>query len=77
MHKSAREYVDQYMLIINRADSEGRDLTATERHKVADLVEHARTAKSVEDFSHQLGATASEPAAKTTRGVLRNPGCAG
>jgi capsid protein len=43
-----------------RADSEARELTATERQQVADLVEGAKTAKSVEDFSLQLGAAASD-----------------
>jgi HK97 family phage major capsid protein len=60
MHKSAQALVSEYQRIFERADVEGRDLTLAEHKQVQELVESARTAKSVEDFSRQLGAAASD-----------------
>jgi HK97 family phage major capsid protein len=63
MHKSAQQLVSEYQQIFARADAEGRDLTLAEHKQVQELVESAKTAKSVEDFSRQIGKSTSDQTA--------------
>jgi HK97 family phage major capsid protein len=59
MHKGAQQLVQEYQQIYDRADAEGRDVTPSERVEVADLVAAAKAAKSVEDFTRELGPVSS------------------
>jgi HK97 family phage major capsid protein len=55
MPRSARDLVAEYQAIYAKADETGRDLTQTERDRVADLVEAARSQKSIEDGIREIG----------------------
>jgi len=53
--QKCKRLVQEYQQISARADAEGRDLTRAEQLEVQRLVEEAKTAKSVADFSRSLG----------------------
>jgi hypothetical protein len=67
MPKSARDLVNAYNEIYERADAEGRDLTHAERDHVASLVEAARSQKSIEDGIRELGIGAGPAFADASR----------
>jgi HK97 family phage major capsid protein len=59
MPKSARSLVSEYQAIYAAADEEGRDLTPSERDRVADLVDAATRQKAIDEKLKAFGGPAS------------------
>jgi hypothetical protein len=66
MPKSALDLVRQYEQIFDAADSERRDLTASERRQVNDLVERAGEQKQLEDKMNEFGLALGSPGSAFT-----------
>jgi hypothetical protein len=60
MPKNAAELVAEYKRIYRCADEQNRDLTQSERDAVVDLLERAKSQKSIEDSIREIGGGAGD-----------------